>query len=69
VLPHLIVGLALVAVGVMVTLLRRRIAEAIRRRGRRSEVLTNPLYYLAVGPAVLLVGLIFAVSALAGYYR
>lgn len=50
-------------------LTRRRIASWIEPKLSKSRVYSNPLYYLAVGYAVLAFGLIFAVSALAGFYN
>jgi hypothetical protein len=55
---------------------RSRVAQVVpvqrrlaRREGLDAFAYSNPLYYLSVGYSVLAIGLIFAVSALAGFYN
>jgi hypothetical protein len=69
VIGHLVLGSLLVTAGIGMILTRRRIASWIEPKLSKSRVYSNPLYYLAVGYAVLAFGLIFAVSALAGFYN
>jgi hypothetical protein len=69
VIGHLVLGSLLVAAGIGMILTRRRIASWIEPKLSRSHAYSNPLYYLAVGYAVLAFGHIFAVSALAGFYN
>ena len=67
-IAHLILGLTLTAAGLSVILFRGSIGRAVLRKRSKPGVLTNPLYYLAIGYPVLLAGLTFAISALVGFY-
>ena len=50
-------------------LTRRQIARWVEPKLSKSHAYSNPLYYLALGYAVLAIGLIFGVSALVGFYN
>ena len=59
----------MVAVGVWMIFWRRVIAKSVETRLWKTHIWANPLYYLAVGYAVAVSGLIYGGSALFGFYK